>query len=245
MTIMNEKFVDWSEYLRGKNPGKIDNNSICGVLYSLFWEMGTYESYVAICKNNPKSPLAVLLFGNLTAYNYIQVQAIRIRRLSEPSAQDDGGKDTSVYSLRRIVDEMKEERKAGRLTRDNICAAYGVPSSREEIERQFDAATSGVDGSFSTDSIVAGNIHTMLDKICDKNGLVNKSFLNELDKRLLVDKNAQLREIIYFVDKHIVHSASTKSRKQLGKELAIRVADMKKVIQDVSEVFYCLNMLAT
>lgn len=242
---VKQKFAEWGECLRGKEPseGGIDNNSICGVLYSLFWEMGAYESYVAICKNNPHSPLATLLFGNLTAYNYIQVQAVRIRRLCEPPAQVDGSKDTSVYSLRRIVDEMKEERKAGRLTRENICAAYGIPSSKEEVQRQLDKEISGAGGSFSAAPIVAGNIHSMLDNICDKNGLLKKSLPEQLDKRLLVDKNTQLSEIVYFVDKNIVHSASDDSRKQLGRELALRVADMKKVIQDITEVFFCLNML--
>ncbi|HEU5187399.1 MAG TPA: hypothetical protein VFT87_02750 [Candidatus Saccharimonadales bacterium] len=239
---IKQKFTEWKEYLEGKEPPKIDPNSICGVLYSLFWEMGAYESYVAICKGNPKSPLATLLFGNLTAYNYIQVQAIRIRRLCEPSSSANEIKDTSVYSLRRIVDELKQQRKAGLLTRENLCAAYGIPPSMQEVTRQFPEATSGISGSFSTDSIVAGNIHTMLDNICDKNGL-KKSLTDELDKRLLVDKNTQLSEIVYFVDKHIVHSASDDSRKQLGIELALRVADMKKVIQDITEVFFCCNML--
>ncbi|HKU18393.1 MAG TPA: hypothetical protein VJP80_03895 [Candidatus Saccharimonadales bacterium] len=238
---IKQKFAEWKECLEGKEPPKIDPNSVSGVLYSLFWEMGAYESYVAICRNNPKSPLATLLFGNLTAYNYIQVQAIRIRRLCEPPTAAKEEKDTSIYSLRRIVDGLKEQRKAGLLTRENLCAVYGIPPSKQEVARQFDEATSGVSGSFSTDSIIAGNTHAMLDDICDKNGL-KKSLLDKLDKRLLVDKNAQLSEIIYFVDKHIVHSASDDSRKQVG-ELALRVADMKKVIQDITEVFFCCNML--
>ncbi len=239
---IKQKFAEWKECLEGKRPPEVDPNSISGVLYSLFWEMGAYESYVAICKNDPQSPLATLLFGNLTAYNYIQVQAIRIRRLCEPPSATKEEKDTSVYSLRRIVDDLKQQRKAGLLTRENLCAAYGIPPSKQEVARQFDEATSGVSGSFSADSIIASNTHAMLDDVCDRNGL-KKSLLDELDKRLLVDKNAQLSEIIYFVDKHIVHSASDNSRKQLGTELALRVADMKKVIQDITEVFFCCNML--
>jgi hypothetical protein len=148
-----------------------------------------------------------------------------------------------VYSLRRIVDDMKQQRKSGLLTRENICIAYGISASQEEVQRQFEADTAGINGSFSTSSVIAMNMHAMLDRICDKNGLVKKSLLDQLDKRLLVDKNAQLSEIIYFVDKNIAHSASADSRDQIGKELALRVADMKKVIQDITEVFFCCNML--
>ncbi len=236
-------FAEWKECLEGNKPPEVDANSISGVLFSLFWEMAAYESYVAICKNNPSSPLATLLFGNLTAYNYIQVQALRIRRLCEPPTQTGDEKDTSIYSLRRVVDGMKQQRKAGLLTRENICVAYGIPASKKEVKRQFEADTAGINGSFSSSSIIAMNMHGMLDRICDKNGLINKSLLDQLDKRLLVDKNAQLSEIIYFVDKNIAHSASANSRDQVGRELALRVADMKKVIQDITEVFFCCNML--
>lgn len=239
---LKQSFETWKEYLQGKKQESIDSNSIAGVFYALFWEMGTYESYVAICVDNPKSLLATLLFGNLTAYNYIQVQALRIRRLCEPLQANDTGKDTSVYSLRGLVDEIKVQRKAGLLTRENICGVYGIPVSKDEIARQFAEALPPGRDSFSADSIVAGNIHVMLDKICDNNGLLKKSVLSQLDTRLLVDKNAQLSEIVYFVDKNIAHSSSTQSREQLGKSLALRTAEMKKVIRDITEVFYFCYM---
>ena len=240
--LLKQDFEHWAEHLCGRKKDKIDDNSIAGVFYSLFWEMGAYESYVAICIDNPKSPLATLLLGNLTAYNYIQVQALRIRRLCEPPQTNDTGKDTSVYSLRGLVDEIKAQRKAGLLTRDNVCKVYGIPLTKAEVDRQFAEALPAGGGSFSTDSIVAGNIHTMLDKICDSRGLLKKTVLNQLDTRLLVDKNAQLSEIVYFVDKNIAHSSSAQSREQLGKALALRTAEMKKVIQDITEVFYFCYM---
>jgi len=239
---IRRKFTDWKECLEGKDPPKVDANSILGVLLTMFWEMGAYETYATVCRNNPSSPLATSLFTNLTAYNYIQAQAIRIRRLCEPPAQADEKKDTSVYSLRRVVDEMKQQRKAGFLTRDSICAAYGIPVSKEEVKRQFETDTAGVSGSFSSSSIVAMNMHAMLDKICDKNDL-KKSLFDQLDKRLLVDNNAQLGEIINFVNKNIVHSASADSRGQVGREMALRIADVKKVIQDMTEAFFCCNVL--
>ncbi|HUC90100.1 MAG TPA: hypothetical protein VMR45_04825 [Patescibacteria group bacterium] len=242
--VIKQKFKDWDECLRGVNPSEdgIDNNSVSAVLYALYWEMGAYESYLAICKDNPKSLLATPLFGKMTAYNYIQVQALRVRRLCESPATPAGDKDTSIYSLRRIVDEMKQSRNL--LKRDNICAAYGIPPTKAEITRQFDEATAGVSGSFDTSAVAAGNTHAMLDNILDGHGVLGKKLLKELDKRLLVTNNAQLSEIVYFVDKNIAHSSSKSSRDEVG-EIQLRVADMKKVIQDVTEVFYCLNMLVS
>jgi hypothetical protein len=75
------------------------------------------------------------------------------------------------------------------LPRENICHAYCIPVSKVEVKRQFAQALSAGGDSFSTDSIVACNLHAMLDKICDNNGLLNKSVLSQLDTRLLVDKN--------------------------------------------------------
>lgn len=241
--VMKQKFTEWKECLEGKNPPLIDPNSISGVLHSLFWEMGAYESYVAICKSNPKSPFTTPLFGKLTAYNYIQVQAIRIRRLCEPLSAQATGKDTSIYSLRRIVDEIKQERKAGRLTRENMCIAYDIPSSKSEVERQFNKDTSGISGSFSTSSVAALKVHSMLDNVFDKHGNFKKSLLTEIDKRLLIENNVQLNEIINFVNKSITHSASDNSRKQVDGNLELKVANMKKVIQDITEAFFCCNML--
>ncbi len=132
--LFKKKFNQWREYLGKGN--KVDANSISGLLLTLYWEMGAYEAYVAICKNNPSSPLATLLFGNLTAFNYIQIQALRIRRLCEPYANKGGKKDVSIYSLRRLVDEMKQERKDKRFTKANVCKAFEIPVSKDEVNKQ-------------------------------------------------------------------------------------------------------------
>jgi hypothetical protein len=176
----------------------------------------------------------------MTAYNYIQVQALRVRRLCEPPATPAGDKDTSIYSLRRIVDEMKQSRKL--LNRATISAVYGIPPTKVEITKQFDEAIAGASGSFDASTVTAGNTHAMLDNVLDGHGVLGKKLLKELDKRLLVDENVQLSEIVRFVDKNIAHSSSKSSRDQVG-EIQLRVADMKKVIQDLTEVFYCLHIL--
>gem|GEM_PF-4351665 len=95
-------------------------------------------------------------------------------------------KDTSIYSLRRIVDEMRQSRNL--LDRDNISAAYGIPSTND------------------TSAVTVGNTYAMLDKILDGDGKLSEELLKELDERLLIDKNAQLSEIVRFVDKNIAHS---------------------------------------
>lgn len=239
-----QKFKEWQECLEGTTPQVIDPNSVEGVIGTLYWEMGAYEGYEAICKADNNSPFATLLFGRLTAFNYIQVQALRVRRLCEPAATPKGDKDTSIYSLRRIVDEMKQARKAGEFTRANICDIYKIPPTPEEARRQFDEALAkGAESTSWVGAAQAGNAHNMLDQICDKNGLLKKHLLDELDKRLQVTKNAELSQIYYFVDKNIAHSASQSSRDQVAADLALRVADMKKVVHGITEACYCLTML--
>ncbi len=243
--ILKEKFVQWREFLNGKNPNSngIDSNSVSGVMYSLFWEMGAYDAYVAICKNEPNSPLATQLFGKLTAYSYIQVQALRIRRLCEPQINKvNDTKDTSIYSLRRIVDEMKQARKTKLLTRENLLEVYGIFSSKEELQKRYDHELNDGGGNFDPQSMFDIQTHSMLDKICDENGFKKKLF-DKLDERLLVDQNLRLDEIIYFVDKNIAHSSSDDSRQQIKHDLRLGLMDMKKVIQDITEVYYCLNWL--
>ena len=66
-------------------------------------------------------------------------------RLCEPSATPKGEKDTSIYSLRRIVDEMKQARKAGDFTQANICDIYKIPPTAEEARRHFDEALANPD----------------------------------------------------------------------------------------------------
>src|SRR6266568_688975 len=244
---LKQKFAEWKECLEGANPPIIDANSVGGVIGTLYWEMGAYEGYEGICKADHTSPFATQLFGRLTAFNYIQVQALRVRRLCEPwSVPTDSktAKDTSVYTLRRIVDEMKQQRKAGVLTRENMCDVYGIPPTAEEARRRFDEAiANSADSASWVGAGIAGNAHNMFDQICDKNGLLKKHLLDELDKRLEVTKNAELSEIYYFVDKHIAHSASKSSRDQVTTDLALRVANMKKVIHGITEAYYCLTML--
>ncbi len=246
MSSPKDQFNSWEETLSGHlDDGRVDPNSISGVLYDLFWEMAAYEAYIAICKDNEKSVLASHIFGQLTSFNYLQVQALRIRRLTEISEIKTGNKDRSVYSLMNILTDMKRLRKENVLTADYICEAYEIPSYRElwnEDGMKFVGAENGVP---TTASIIAANNYSMLEKICDKNGLIRKSVLDGLEKRLLGDKSIELNSVIGFVGKHIAHSASVASRKQAGVELALRVDDMKKAIQGITEAYYACLMLIT
>jgi hypothetical protein len=246
MNGSKNQFAVWEEALSGHlEDGQIDPNSISGVLYDLFWEMAAYESYVAICKDNTKSVLASPIFGQLTAFNYLQVQALRIRRLTEISETKQGDKDRSVYSLMNILNEMKRLRKAGALTADYICEAYEIPPFRESWNQggiKFVGAENDVPTIAST---IAANNYSMLERICDKEGLLKKGVLDALEGRLLGDKSIELNSVISFVGKHIAHSASIASRKQAGIELGLRVDDMKKAIQGITEAYYACLMLIT
>ncbi len=241
-----EQFAKWGEALGGHlDDGQIDPNSISSVLYDLFWELAAYEAYIAICKDSPKSVLANLLFGRLTAFNYLQVQALRIRRLTEIASEKEGSKDTSVYSLMNILIDMKSLRKSGALTADYICEAYGIPPFRDVYDQGGIKFVGAQNGEPTIASIIAANNYVMLDRICDKNGLINKRVLDELEKRLLGDKNTELNGVISFVGKHIAHSASSTSRQQLGKELELRIGDMKESIKGITEAYYACLLLIT
>jgi hypothetical protein len=58
-------------------------------------------------------------------------------------------------------------------------------------------------------------------------------------------KNPELKNIKDFADKYIAHSASDESRKELGAEVQLRAADIKKVVQDLTEAFFCCDMLVS
>ena len=144
-----------------------------------------------------------------------------------------------------ILSDMKRLRKEGVLTADYICAAYTIPPFRE-VWNEGDIKFVGTENGVPTiASIIAANNYSMLEKICDKSGLLKKGVLDALESRLLGDKSIELNSVIAFVGKHVAHSASASSRKQVGIELELRVDDMKKAIRGIAEAYYACLMLIT
>ena len=89
------------------------------VLYALYFDLCAFEAYAAISKADSTNPLAAPMFESLVGYSFIQVQAVRIRRLCEQTPQSAASdskppskpRDDSIYSLRRIVDDIRQLRK--------------------------------------------------------------------------------------------------------------------------------------
>ncbi|HPD99448.1 MAG TPA: hypothetical protein PKV52_04215 [Candidatus Saccharibacteria bacterium] len=235
--LFQQKFTQWREYLGSDNNADI--NTIRLTLSAIFNDMGAYDAFEAVCKASPSTPISTMLFGNLTSLSYFQLQIMRIRRLIDKPAVRKN-KDVSIYSLRRVIDEIKEERDAGRFTRGNVCNAFNIAPSKTEVEAQFVADISNANGgSFSTGSIIAGKIHTMLDGIFDTNGSLKQEIVDELEKRVYRDKNDKLKSITDVADKYIAHSATPDSRtSDNANNLVIAMSDLKEVANGLLEAFY-------
>lgn len=244
MDPLQNKYGEWKEWLDGKySDGRVDNNSVSGVIYSLVQEMAVHEAYLALCKFRPKSHLATSLFMRSSSFSYFEIQAIRIRRLTDKNPQSSPKKNRDVYSLRRLVDDIQEQKSNRLMTRRNMCLRYGYPTTvhKTEVENTKMLARTG-SGSFSTHLIDAGRFHKTLDKICVKQGALSKTFINELKRRTYYEKNPELKNVRNFVDKYVAHSASDESRRQVLQEIKLSTDEIKHVIKELVECFYILEM---
>lgn len=241
---IEKQFKDWAECLAGAtNNEKIDVNSILGVLLSAIREIAVYETYMAICRNNPGSQLATPLFARSFVINYYETQAVRIRKLTE----NDGSETDPlkrVYSLTRILNEIKELRSTGALNRVGLCRLYGIPVLKEEAEAALESEyslLSGKSGSFSTQASDAVRLHRMLDCIYDKHGTLKKSLIASMETRLLGDKNEDLKVILNQANKYITHAATAESRQAANVTYQLNTHLIKKVVMGITEVFLLLE----
>ncbi|TCJ40103.1 hypothetical protein [Parafrankia sp. BMG5.11] len=215
-SVLGQKFAEWDECLNGSDPENLDTNSVSHVLYALYFDLCAYEAYAAVRRRSaPDNPLAAPMFDYLVGSGYVQKQVVRIRRLCEalPAIRPDG-RDNSIYSLRRIVDDMRRLRSERVLTSDNIYAVYAAQAHGGEISR------------------------TALDRLCDAQGLLHKRITDELSKKVLPDRSTELRAIYDYSNKMVVHSSSQSSRQALGRDLGLTLAQVNKVIGDLTEAFY-------
>src|SRR6266404_1170737 len=135
---LKDKYNEWRECLDGKyTDGRVDNNSVSGVIYSLVQEMAVHEAYLALCKLRPKSHLATSLFIRSSSFSYFEIQATRIRRLSDKNPRNSSTKNNlDVYSLRRVIDDMQTLKTKGLLTRRNMCLYFDYPTTASKAEAE-------------------------------------------------------------------------------------------------------------
>lgn len=242
------KFNDWSEWLDGNLPdGQVDRNSISGVIYSLVQEMAIFEAYKAVCEVNPQSHLATPLFRRSKIFSYFETQSMNIRKLTEdnpkPIFVNDKNKD--VYSMGRLIMDIKQQTNNGTLTRDNLCIVYEIPPTREETEREYNEHLSGLGegaGSFSVDLIHAVRQHNTLDVICNSHGKLKKSLIADLANRILPEFSDNVRKIKDFTDKYIAHSSSQESREEIEKDAALDTNVVNEAIKGLVQCFYFFEM---
>lgn len=241
---LETRYTEWIEWLDGNLPeGQVDNNSVAGVVYSLVQEMAIHEAYMELCKTKPDSHLATGLFFRSSMFTYFEIQALRIRRLTEKNPHSSPRQNVDVYSLRRIVDDIREQRDLKTMTRRNICLHFGYPTTAKSTEKQYLQYMATLQsGSFSTHLIDAGNLHKTLSIVCTKNGLLSSKFIKELEIRASEHKNQNIKDVNVFVDKYIAHSSSDGSRRQVAQEVKLETDKVKSVTQGIVECFYLLEM---
>lgn len=215
---LDTSFELWAEILDGGSVGeRIDQNSVSGVIFALVRDLAVFEAYKQLMASSPKSHLNVPLFRTQFITSYLYMQAIRIRRLTDGSKTPKGAtRNTDVYSLTRLLDDMLQQIGSGGLTREYLIKRCGTHVS--------DSGTTLVDG------------------LCGTSGRVTKNnkIIKNLKKRVLLDKNKNLRAVHGIVDKLIVHSASSDSRKEL-RDLTYDTQTIERIIQDLAESYLFLN----
>lgn len=241
---LDSRYVEWIEWLDGNLPeGQVDNNSVAGVVYSLVQEMAIHEAYLELCRAKTDTHLATNLFYRSSMFNYFEIQALRIRRLTEKNPHSSRRRNVDVYSLRRIVDDVREQRSLKNMTRRNVCLHFGYPTTAKSTSRQYAQYMSTLhSGSFSTHLIDAGSLHKTLDIVCTNNGLLRGTFMKELEIRASEDNNQNIKDVNVFVDKYIAHSSSDGSRQQVAREIRLETDKVKSAIQGIVECFYLLEM---
>ncbi|HPF30687.1 MAG TPA: hypothetical protein PLO25_00015 [Candidatus Saccharibacteria bacterium] len=237
--ILDNRFNLWSEILVGKSSdGEIDPNSVEGVIFAAVREIAVFEVYKDLIQVNSDSILSSPLFRESYVKNYLYIQGIRIRKLTERGGEPIfSSKNTDIYSLGRLLDNMLGMIKSGELSRKSIATYLKIPTSKEEVERL-------VNNDVRIDLIFAKQEHDLIDGLCNEDGCISKEskVVMELKKRILPDQNKDLSAVNGIVNKLIAHSASTESRAEL-RQFSYDVKKIENVIQGLSESLIFLNLL--
>lgn len=240
---ISDSFVLWSEILDGQaKDGEVDPNSAAGIIFAAVREMAVFNAYKAVCESNDSSPLNTPLFRLSYVRDYLYIQGTRIRKLTERGGKPlRADKNTDVYSLGRLLDDMLSKIKSGELTRESIAKHFGIPESKDEIEQLVNSTA----GSTSVVDMTFANIeHSLIDGLYTNHGQVSakSKVAKELKKRILPDLNEDIRAINDTVNKLIVHAASAGSRSEI-EQLSYSTQNIENAIQGLAEAYLFLNSL--
>ena len=238
---IGDSFVLWSEILDGQaKAGEVDPNSVAGVIFAAVREMAVFNAYKVVCENNASSPLNTPLFRMSYVRDYLYIQGTRIRKLTERGGKPlFADKNTDVYSLGRLLDDMLSKIKSGELTREGIAKHFGIPESKAKVERLANGPT----GTTSVVDMTFASIeHGLIDGLCNKSGQISlkSKVAKELKKRVLPDQNKDIQAINSTVNKLIVHAASVDSRAEL-EQLTYSTQNIENAIQGLAEAYLFLN----
>lgn len=202
LALFREKLKHWKACLSDDN----DCHSIYNQLNVLFWDHAVYKTFNEARRLSEETgDLSTGLQGtiiNLLDKNFMDIQAIAIRRLTEVSSRDP---DKEVYSLRRLIDEIREN--SNLYIRENYVCYDGLAFdeapgedhharySRSSRQTRYDYL-SGKD----KDSRMRG------DKL---SSAVLVAMKKEIEKDFEITK-----EVRIYVNKWVVHAAANQNRKK-------------------------------
>lgn len=170
--------------------------------------------------SNNHSKLNGLIWNTLTS-QLMKSQAIAIRRLIEDYCPERHPKKKEVYSLKRLLEDMKFH--AHLITRENIFAVDGVPQNLAEVRRQYDKYICNQQDGVAYNVPKEVNIrraeekHRFFDKIVgvteesrSKDDCIKKHTIDGLIRQL-----SKCKPIGIHVNKMIVHASSPFSRQEI------------------------------
>lgn len=239
-TKLRRKFYEWKTWLEQSD----DINSLNNQIFGMLWDKTVSLSYEEL---KPKSaPMSTPLINNWALRNYLKAQAVQIRKLCEANPQIDRGRENhDVYSLRRLLDEFRANRKL--LTFKNLCTVYGVPDDPGEISRHEQEMLQRLGTgttSYTTSTAFARKVHKALGQVCGSSGerLIKKSLLTKLQRRL-DHADSSCRRV---VNKVIVHNSSKESREDtVPRDLELSIGSTDKAIEDLIVVYAFFSFFIT
>ena len=174
--------------------------------------------------SNERSKLNGLIWNTLTS-QLMKSQAIAIRRLIEDYRPSERNKHKEVYSLIRLLKDMKTDPPL--ITRENIFAVDGVPQDLEEVRRLHDEyickQQDGVAYNVPNEVNIrrAEKRHRFFDKLAAVSS-ENRTKDDCIKKRTIDGLIRQLRKcesIEKYVNKYVVHASSPSSRQGIKQDV--------------------------
>jgi len=202
LASFREKLKHWKTCLSDNK----DCHSICSQLTRLFWDHAVYRTFneargLSEETNDPSTGLQGTII-DLLQRNFMDSQAIAIRRLTDVSYNKP---DREVYSLRRLVDEIKAN--ISLYTRENYVCYDGIsfdkaPDDDHHVEHSrrarhtcYDYLSGKENGSRSRDDKLSSIVLAALEEGIEEDFKIT-------------------REVRIFVNKWVAHAADPKNREK-------------------------------